>query len=45
MKIIWSRMGEKVCLIEKRADSHLGDVIRFEKEKKNAHGRKKNKFW
>jgi hypothetical protein len=43
MKMIWSRLGEKVCLIEKRADSHLGDDIRFEKEKKkvNAHGREK----
>jgi hypothetical protein len=40
MKMIWSRLGEKVCLIEKRADLHFGEDIRFEK-KVNAHGREK----
>jgi hypothetical protein len=41
--MIWPRLGEKVCMIEKRAGPHLGDDIRFEKKKKkvNAHGREK----
>jgi hypothetical protein len=38
--MVWSRLGEKVCLIEKNADSRLGNDICL-KKKVNAHGREK----
>jgi hypothetical protein len=32
MKMVWSRLGENICLLEKIADSRLGDDIRLRKK-------------
>jgi hypothetical protein len=44
MKIVWSRLGGKVCIDWKKADSHLDDNIRLRKKVKRTWAWKRLKF-
>jgi hypothetical protein len=43
MKKVWSRLGEKVCLIGKESDSRLDDGICLRKIKRAWASKKKKK--